>query len=247
MKNNNLILSFENVYYYFSLNDDFPILEDISFKIYKNNFIAIVGPNGSGKTTLAKLILGLYKPSKGKITYYNSDKIVDNLNIAYVPQFLNYDPLYPIRGIDIVLSGRLKPKKIINFYKKEDYEISFQIMKELNIDHLWKKSYQNLSGGQKQKFLIARALATGADFLIFDEPTSNLDRETQIFIYEKLSSLKERKTIILISHDIDIVPEISETIFCLNRTLKIHNTFENIDSSFLYNCQVKKIDHKDAK
>ncbi|MCX8059251.1 MAG: ABC transporter ATP-binding protein [Spirochaetes bacterium] len=250
-----LLIEFSNVYYYFSKYDEYPILEDISFNIFKDDFISIIGPNGSGKTTLAKLFLGIYKPSSGSIKYFRDNNLVNDINISYVPQFLNYDPLYPILAIDIVLSGRLKKKKFVNFYKKDDIEFAYQILKELKIENLAKKSFKELSGGQKQKILIARALASKSEVIILDEPTSNLDRETQIFIYEKLQKLKEQNTIILISHDIDIVPEISDKIFCLNRKLIMHqakninlnnNDLLNFISKDFYNCNIKKVDHKSS-
>jgi|GEM_PF-233377 zinc transport system ATP-binding protein len=247
-RENNILdfkLIFKNVSFYYEDNQEFPILEDINFEINNGDFISIIGPNGSGKTTLAKLILRIIKPTKGEIYFLINNNKYEKFNIGYVPQYIIFDPLYPITPFEIIISARLR-NKFPFFYTKKDKEIVLSIMDDLKITNISNTLFQNLSGGQKQKVLIARALASGSDFLILDEPTSNLDRETQKFIYEKLQLLKKDKTIILISHDISFVPEISTKIFCLNRNLIIHKNENNFNKSIysnIYNCSFKKVDH----
>ena len=178
------VVNFKNVSFRYK-NEEKPVVENLSFTIFEKDFISIIGPNGGGKTTLIKLMLALLTPDCGQIKLFSEDPIQTRTLVGYVPQHLNFDPLYPITAIDIVLMGRLKPK-FIQFYSKSDMDISFQALRDVGIEELAKKSFANLSGGQRQRVLIARALASNCKMLVLDEPTSNLDKESQDFLYNLL-------------------------------------------------------------
>lgn len=240
-KSSKVVLSVENLCYKYEDSENY-ILENINFDIYEKEFVSIIGPNGGGKSTLIKLVLGLLKPSSGLIKFFNNLNDKSKPKIGYVPQYINFDNLYPISALDVVLMGRLKSNFFYRFNKK-DYEIAKSCIKQVGMDGFERKLIANLSGGQRQRILIARALAVESPILILDEPTANLDKEAQIFLYELLKKLNEEKTIILVSHDIGFVPSISTKVLCLNRFSSIYSKqsekeLENID---FYNCKVDRI------
>ncbi len=219
-----------------------PTIENISFSIFEKEFVSIIGPNGGGKSTLVKLILGLLKPTSGQISILGKDPENSRLNIGYVPQHINFDPLYPISAFDVVMMGRLN-KNFFKRFDKNDLELVNEAIKLVGMQGFEKKLLSNLSGGQKQRILIARALSVDSSILILDEPTAFLDKEAQVFMYELLRKINQTKTIILVSHDTSFVPSISSSVLCLNRNrFEYSNDFDkNLNKLSFYNCEVEKI------
>lgn len=174
------------------------IIDGLSFDINEKDFICIVGPNGSGKTTLIRGILGLIPLSGGKI-HFN----VNRNQIGYMPQETTVDANFPASVFEIVLSGSLNKDRI--FYSKETKERAIETLKLLNIKKLEKRSFTELSGGQRQKVLLARALMATDKILILDEPSNNLDKKSKSELYEMVQKLNEEKniTIVMITHDLD--------------------------------------------
>ena len=144
------LIEIENVSFAYSGNQD--ILRDISMKVNKGNFVAIVGENGSGKTTLIKCILGLQKVSKIKIKV--------NGRIGYLPQITEIQNNFPATIEEIILSGTIADNPLKIFYTKNDKEKAKNIMQQLELYNIRKKCFYELSGGQKQRVLIARALCS---------------------------------------------------------------------------------------
>ena len=151
------------------------VLKNININIEENDFICVVGPNGSGKSTLIKGILGLIKPYKGIVKY---NDLKQNF-IGYMPQETKIDPNFPASVFEIVLSGTLNRVGIKSFYKKEAKELALRNLRILGIEKLKNKSYSNLSGGQRQKVLLARSLCATTKLLVLDEPSNNLDSESK--------------------------------------------------------------------
>ena len=174
------------------------IIDGLSFDINEKDFICIVGPNGSGKTTLIRGILGLIPLSGGKI-HFN----VNRNQIGYMPQETTVDANFPASVFEIVLSGSLNKDRI--FYSKETKERAIETLKLLNIKKLEKRSFTELSGGQRQKVLLARALMATDKILILDEPSNNLDKKSKSELYEMVQKLNKEKdiTIVMITHDLD--------------------------------------------
>ena len=174
------------------------IIDGLSFDINEKDFICIVGPNGSGKTTLIRGILGLIPLSGGKI-HFN----VNRNQIGYMPQETTVDANFPASVFEIVLSGALNKDRI--FYSKETKERAIETLKLLNIKKLEKRSFTELSGGQRQKVLLARALMATDKILILDEPSNNLDKKSKSELYEMVQKLNKEKniTIVMITHDLD--------------------------------------------
>jgi zinc transport system ATP-binding protein len=209
----NLYFSYENTW----------ALENIHFNIYPNTLNTFIGPNGGGKTTLIKLILGLLKPTQGIIKIRTNDTENLSSRFGYVPQHIIFDPLFPITVEEIVLMGRLKPKKFFQKYSPSDYESVKVALKKVQLEDVLKEPFRNLSGGQKQRILIARALASDPIFLILDEPTANIDPIFEIEFLKILNELKHKMTILLISHQLGTIGPITDQILCVNRTLHTHN------------------------
>ncbi len=181
--------------------DNITVLKDINMVIEENDFICIVGPNGSGKSTLIKGILGLIKPSKGKIIYNN---LKQNF-IGYMPQEVKIDSNFPASVYEIVLSGTLNRLGLKSFYTKREKQIADDNLKILGIENLKDKSFQDLSGGQRQKVLLARSLCATSKLLILDEPSNNLDAKSKQELYEIIVDLNKNHniTIIMITHYLD--------------------------------------------
>ena len=178
--------------------DNHIVLDNINLEINEGDFICVVGPNGSGKSTLIKGILGLIKPISGKVIFNN---LKQNF-IGYMPQETTVDKNFPASVYEIVLSGTLNKT---NFYSKKEKDIVLENMKMLGIDNLKNKSFSDLSGGQRQKVLLARSLCATSKLLILDEPSNNLDKESKIELYDVIKNLNKNKgiTIIMITHDLD--------------------------------------------
>lgn len=191
------------------------VLNDVSFHVEENDFLAIVGPNGSGKTTLMKALLGLLSPTSGEFTFLNNLKRSD---IGYLPQssFLQ-DKHFPATVKEIIATGL--PTQPIFKKSKENEKAIRQISGLLDIDHLLHKKIGYLSGGQHQRVLMARALVKKPKLLVLDEPTSALDPKIREDFYSLIQHLHghERVSIILISHDLQSVNEYAKNILYLDK------------------------------
>jgi zinc transport system ATP-binding protein len=173
-----------------------PILKDVSFTINKGEFIAFVGPNGSGKTTALNLILGLLSPSSGTV-----ERTVTTDKIGYVPQSVIFDPFFPITVLEVVLGGVLSTMTWWGGYRRGDREKAFHALSRIGMESFAKQPFGTLSGGQRQRVLIARALISDPELLILDEPTANIDQETEALILNLLSTCNQ--TVVLVTHDFE--------------------------------------------
>ncbi|MFZ1290018.1 MAG: ABC transporter ATP-binding protein [Melioribacteraceae bacterium] len=212
-----------------------PIIVDVNLQVEEKEFLGIIGPNGGGKTTLLKVILGLINPTKGKVLV---DGKVNNSDykIGYVPQYSNFDKTYPISVKDVVSMG---------IKKKEDIHQLESALTKVNLLHKINVQIGHLSGGEQQRVLIARALATNPEILLLDEPTASIDTQTGNNIYELLTELNKEKTIILVSHDIGAISRSVKKIACMNKKLVFHNSKE-VTKDMLeetYQCPVDLIAH----
>lgn len=181
--------------------DNHIVLKDMNMTIEENDFVCIVGPNGSGKSTLIKGILGLIKPFKGKVIYHN---LKQNF-IGYMPQETKIDSNFPASVYEIVLSGTLNRLGLKSFYTKKEKEIADNNLKILGIEKLKDKNFCDLSGGQRQKVLLARSLCATSKLLILDEPSNNLDTKSKQELYKTIIDLNKNHniTVIMITHDLD--------------------------------------------
>ena len=174
------------------------VLDKVNFNIEDGEFVVVVGSNGAGKTTLIKALLGLVKPVSGSINFNGLKQEF----IGYMPQETKVDSNFPASVFEIVLSGTLNKTL---FYTKKEKKLALDSLKLLGISNLKDKSFQELSGGQRQKVLLARSLCSTEKLLILDEPSNNLDRESKKDLYEIIQELNKKHniTIIMITHDLD--------------------------------------------
>lgn len=168
------------------------ILKDISFEVKNGSFVGVIGPNGSGKSTLLKNIYRIYRPDNGEITIDNKSlaKMKDKdcaKEIAVLAQESNTQFDFTVE--QIVKMGRYPYKSVFQDYSKEDLEMVKRMLHRVGLTDYANRSFSNLSGGEKQRTLIARALVQNTDFLILDEPTNHLDIGYQIQLMDLVKSL----------------------------------------------------------
>src|SRR6056297_1623412 len=144
------------------------ILKDITFDIYKKDFVGIVGPNGAGKSTLIKCILD-------ELEY--TGKVEINGKIGYVPQHDDFEKDFPITGSEVVLMGLYKNKSVFKAFDKEDEEKTKNLLKLLEIEYVFDRQVGKLSGGEYQRLMLARALIFDPDILVLDEPEAGVDKK----------------------------------------------------------------------
>ncbi len=193
----------------------------LNFSIYQGDFIGIVGPNGSGKTTILRSIMGLLKPQSGKIERSGS------LRFGYCKQRQFVDTLFPFTVREIVMMGRTG---LIGCFKRPshlDKKKVREALETVKIPELISERFYDLSGGQKQRVLIARALAVEPQFLILDEPTTDLDVKAEREILGLIKELHQKKniTVALVSHEFNEFVNLAEKFIFLKEK----------DSSRVYN------------
>jgi len=222
-----------------------PILENITLQVDQTDFLGIIGPNGGGKTTLLKIILGLLKPTSGKITVFGKDPVEGRLSIGYVPQVFRFHYDFPITVLDVVLMGRLREKRLGEHYSSEDRDIAQNALQQVEMHTFKEKHVNNLSGGQLQRVMIARALASEPKLLVLDEPLSSIDSRWQSSFYLLLQQLKKTMAILLVTHDIGALSMYVDQVACLNRRLYYHGpTKEGLQHlSNAYQCPIELIGH----
>jgi zinc transport system ATP-binding protein len=219
-------------------------LDRIDLSIKQGDFLGIVGPNGGGKTTLLKVLLGLLKPFAGRII--RNPPSDSPLRLGYVPQFSRFDKDFPITVTEVVLMGRLMGRRPIQKFNRQDRKLVHKVLEQLEIDDLQNRQIGQLSGGQLQRVLIARALAMEPDLLLLDEPTASLDTHYKTELRILLSDLNQRTTIVLVTHDLGMLASGVNQVACLNQKLFYHGSEWNEDSLLrhIYGCPQLQSDLK---
>lgn len=194
------------------------ILNNINLEIKQGEILGILGPNGTGKTTFIKCINNIHKPNEGRILYDGNNIMnLSQLNIAkiiaYVPQYTNN--FFPMNVIDTVMMGRMPYVK--KNYSDEDKEIVFSIIKKMNLEKFAFRNIKEMSGGERQRVFIARAMAQQPKIIILDEPTSSLDLYNQLFILHTITKLAKENniTIIMTIHDLNLASMFCDNILML--------------------------------
>ena len=236
------LVKLENVWVYL---DSIPVLEAISLSIESNDFLGIIGPNGGGKTTLLKVILGLIKPSRGRVTVLGMSPERGRKHIGYISQFNFFDHDFPISVFEVVLMGRYNQTGLLHRYSEDDNKAAIAALKTVEMLGYKDRQIGKLSGGEQQRVFIARALATNPQLLLLDEPTAGIDPNIQAEFYELLDKLKENMAIVLVSHDVSAVSIYVNEIACLNHQLFYHGSKE-VSAEELektYQCPIQLIAH----
>jgi len=193
------------------------VLEDVSFNIEENSFTGIIGPNGGGKTTLLKLLIGLYKSDTGSIKIFGEDPEKFTTKIGYVPQINMYDPAFPITVKELVMLGCVSSYKFRSGYPKSSIDSAMSAIELLGLMPYLNTTFGELSGGMAQRALIARSLASDPVLLFLDEPTANVDPKTSDLIYEVLNTLRSKKTILMVTHDLNTTIKYVDSIISVEK------------------------------
>ena len=221
------IIQFNHVSY--SYEPKIPVLEDINLTIHHDDFISIVGPNGGGKTTLIKIMLGLINPTEGAVTVLGKPPIQTRQRIGYMPQQFHGESGFPITVHDVVLAGRLWHARW-GHYGKADHKAADRALDRLSLLPLRDNLFETLSGGQRRRVLIARAIACDPAILLLDEPTANIDALSEQAFFGVLKELVADMAIIMVSHDMHFVSRMATKIVCINRGAYVHRPSELVDA-----------------
>jgi len=231
----NFALRFDRVSFSY---ENVKVFEKTSFHIHQGEFVALTGPNGSGKTTALKLLLGLETPQSGKIELFGEPAFRQKGRVGYVPQQAHLDRAFPISVMEVVKMGRLNP--LSRFFGPADRAAAEEALEQVEINDLADRPYNTLSGGQRRRVLVARALAslsgvkadgkTAGGFnttpgqpairpglLVLDEPTANMDMESEDRLFATLGKLKGSTTILIVTHDREFVSSLVDRVLCMDK------------------------------
>jgi ABC-type Mn2+/Zn2+ transport system ATPase subunit len=219
--------------------DGKPVLPVINLGVNRGDFLGVVGPNGAGKSTFLKAILGLLKPMSGEI------KFDSKLRFGYVPQREALDELFPLTVRDIVKMARYPLIGLLRRSQKTDNEAIDNALEKLEISNLSNHQFRDISGGQKQRTLIARALATDPDILILDEPTNGMDLRSESAIMDIIQKLNDSgQTVIMVTHLLNLIARYAKTTLILNDSIHHGNVCEILNDKILnhiYNMEVEVV------
>lgn len=223
-----------------------PALIDISLRVGHGEFLALIGPNGGGKSTLLKLALGLLEPAAGRIEVLGSAPQLARSRVGYVPQFAGFPRDFPVTAGEAVLHGRLGLGPWWRCLGADDRRSAAQALDDVEAGALARRPIAALSGGELQRVLIARALATEPRLLLLDEPTAHVDTRAEAGFFDLLARLSRRMAIVIVSHDVGLVSRHVDRIACLNRRLLCHGTAPLTPETLqrLYGMPVSLIDHR---
>lgn len=194
------------------------VLHDVNLTVNRGDFMAVTGPNGGGKTSLIRIMLGLLKPSSGIVKYYNKGVEANTLNVGYLPQKNSLDLRFPISIEELVASG-LTAGHTKDMARSAVKEKVSEMLESMELSGLKKRQIGEVSGGQFQRALLARAAISGPELLALDEPTSYLDEFFENRVFSMLERLSESCTIVIVSHDTSRVKSVASRIISVNETV----------------------------
>lgn len=199
---------------------DRQVLQHVDLEVNQGQVVTLIGPNGAGKTTLVRIVLGLLQPQSGTITR------APELRIGYMPQKLHVDPTMPITVKRFLqLAGRIGTGPIQ------------EILSEVNVSYLMDRQLSNISGGELQRVLLARALSQSPELLVLDEPAQGVDVAGQAELYQLIGEIRDRHNcgVLMISHDLHLVMATTDEVVCLNHHICCQGRPEHVsvDPSYL--------------
>ncbi|MBL1404764.1 MAG: manganese/iron transporter ATP-binding protein [Hyphomicrobiales bacterium] len=216
-------------------------LRDASFEIPTGSIAALVGVNGSGKSTLFKAIMGFVPVRKGSVKILGKDAklALKGVNVAYVPQAEEVDWNFPVLVEDVVMMGRYGHMNFLRIAKTVDKEAVTHALQRVGMEEFRKRQIGELSGGQKKRVFLARALAQESQVILLDEPFTGVDVKTENAIIDLLAAMRNEGKVMLVStHNLGSVPEFCDRTILINRTVLAHGltsdifTQENLEKTF---------------
>ena len=223
------------------------VLKEVSFCVWKDDFLGIIGPNGGGKTTLLKIILGLMKPVSGDISFFNDNRPVSSLKIGYLPQISLIDKCFPISAYEVVASGLASEKPRFRDFTSEQKDRIKRLIVQIGAETYAESAIGELSGGQLQRVMLARAIVSHPQLLILDEPNTYVDKKFESHFFELLSEINKETSIILVSHDVGTLLTMVKNVACVNETLHYHPGTELSDEWLdkTFSCPIEVVKHGD--
>jgi ABC-type Mn2+/Zn2+ transport system ATPase subunit len=205
------------------------LLSGIDLLVSKNEFVGIIGPNGAGKTTLLHVIAGFEKFS-GQLHLFGQAQTwrrsrLTRLRVGYVPQLMQIDPGFPILARQAVMTGAVGRVGLFRKPGNQEYEDMLRLMDMMRVAHLADRPLGQLSGGERQKVSLARAIVQKPDLLLLDEPTANLDIAIQKEVLNLIDEISEREalTILFVTHDFNMLPSRMQRAVMLKGGLKVYD------------------------
>lgn len=174
------------------------VLEGVNLSVERGEFLVLRGPNGGGKTTLLRILAGLLQPSGGTI------ERARGVTVGYLPQYRRIDRQFPITVAQVVMSGLEGRKPIWRSFTKEQRAMGQEAIRRFGLEGIEDKQIAQLSGGQWQRTLLARAVVSRPDVLFLDEPDTHLDADNRSLLYSLLEEMAGQTTIVIVSHDPEI-------------------------------------------
>ena len=188
------------------------IVSGISVSICADSFVGIVGPNGGGKTTILRVMLGLLKPTHGSVWRRSG------LKIGYMPQVVDIDHEFPISVKDVVLMGQMSGHRL--FVGRESRRKAEELIEMARLGAVADRKIGEISGGQRQRAMLCRALMSEPDLLIMDEPATYMDRNSETTLQKMLPSLSQKMAIVMVSHDLESVMSMAKEVILINGTMR---------------------------
>ncbi|MGD9251516.1 MAG: metal ABC transporter ATP-binding protein [Desulfobacterales bacterium] len=219
------------------------VLEDVNLNVRQKDFMAVIGPNGGGKTTLLKLMLGLLAPAKGTVRVDGKSPQAASPCVGYVPQNVHANHSFPITAIDVVMMGKLDPKKRWSRRSAAIRREAMAALERMEMEAHADKKIGMLSGGQRQRVFIARALVAQPKLLLLDEPTASIDTKGQADFYRLLRELNQEMTVLVVSHDLLVISRYVKSVACVNKKLHYHDQAEITGEMLetMYPCTVEEV------
>ncbi|WP_168566112.1 metal ABC transporter ATP-binding protein [Crateriforma spongiae] len=217
LQDSSIALRFKDVCFAYDREE---VIHNVDLAIPEGSFVAVVGPNGGGKSTLMKLALGLLRPDRGHVRVFGQTPERLRCRVGYVPQHLRFDAAFPVSSLDVVLMAR-SDRHWFGPYRQEDRQKAKSALRRVGMAHLADRGFSHLSGGERQRVLIAQALVSDPDMIFLDEPTANVDASMEHEIYELLRELNQHKTVLVVSHNLNVVTRHASHLACVNRTASL--------------------------
>lgn len=228
------------------------VLSDITLSVDSGQFLGLIGPNGAGKTSCLKVILGVYRPTRGQVRVLGERPWALGKrahHIGYVPQRAYTDRFAPFSVFDVVMMGRACCIGMGRLPSARDRGMVHETLERMGLEQEARRPVGRLSGGQIQRVMIARALCRKTRLLILDEPTEGVDLPHQDRLYRLLKDLQAERglTVITVSHDVAMLSGYADELACINRTLHVHGhpreVMESHDLGRAYACEFDFFSH----
>lgn len=202
--------------------DGRPQIKDVCLQICRNDFVGIIGPNGGGKTTLLRVIMGLLEPMEGSVRYFDEQgRETACPRIGYLPQYNDIDRDFPITVREVVNTGLLKNPGFWRKNSEEDERLTDEVIQTLRLERLQDRAIGELSGGELQRTLMARALVAQPQIIVLDEPNTYIDCRTELQMHRLLEEMDGKRTIIMVSHNRHYIEEHAKTVVRMEVTATV--------------------------